>query len=126
MIFELTSTRPLAEIGQRLQEAAARHGFGVLGVHDLKQTLQKKGFEYNGECQVYEICQPRQAKTILDAKPVISCALPCRVSIYSSGGSTCLATIRPTALLSLFNVPDARPVAEEVEREILAMMTESA
>ncbi len=126
MIFELTSTRPLAEIGQRLQEAAARHGFGVLAVHDLKQTLQKKGFEYNGECQVYEICQPRQAKTILDAKPVISCALPCRVSIYNSGGTAHLATIRPTALLNLFAVPDARPVAEEVEREILAMMTESA
>ena len=126
MLFELASTRSLQEIGQRLQDAAARHRFGVLAVHDLKQAMQNKGVEFEGECLVYEICNPHQAKQVLDANRAISTALPCRISVYRAGEGYRLATIRPTALLSLFDVPGARPVAEQVEREIIEMMQESA
>jgi uncharacterized protein (DUF302 family) len=126
MVFELSSNRSLDEIGRKLEESAARHQFGVLAVHDLKAAMQKKGVEYDGECRVYEVCNPRQAKQVLEVNAAISTALPCRISVYRAGDGYRLATLRPTALLGIFDAPGARATAEEVEREIIAMMEESA
>ena len=44
MIFEVSSTKPLDEIGRGLEAAAARHKFGVITVHDLKAKMGKKAW----------------------------------------------------------------------------------
>jgi uncharacterized protein (DUF302 family) len=126
MIFEVTSNKTLAEIGQSLEQAAARHKFGVIHVHNLKETMQKKGVDFAGECMIYEVCNPHQAKKALEANGAISAALPCRISVYRSGDAYKLATIRPTEMMRMFDSPDLAPVAEEVERGVMAMMTEAA
>ena len=126
MLFEVTSTKTLQEIDRGLQDSAARHKFGVLAVHDLKQVMQNKGVEFDGECKVYEVCNPQQAKRVLEANAAISTALPCRISVYRSGSSYKLATIRPTALLKLFDAPEAAGVADEVESVMIQMMQDAA
>ncbi len=126
MLFEVSTTRPLDEIGRALEESAARHKFGVIAVHDLKQAMKNKGVEFEGECVVYEVCSPVQAKRVLEANGAISTALPCRISVYRTGDSTRIATIRPTALLAFFDTPEARGTAEEVEQVIVEMMREAA
>ena len=75
----------------------ARHKFGVLGVHDLKAKMAEKGVEFARECRIYEVCNPQQARRVLERNMEISTALPCRVSVYEEGGITKLATIKPTA-----------------------------
>jgi uncharacterized protein (DUF302 family) len=45
----------------------ARHHFGVLGVHDLKAAMAKKGVDFCRDCRVFEICNPHQAKKVLEA-----------------------------------------------------------
>lgn len=126
MLFELKSNKSLEEIGKGLEEAAARHQFGVLAVHDLKAAMAKKGIDYNGDCMVYEVCNPLQAKKVLEANGAISVALPCRISVYREGGEFRIATLLPTELLGLFHNPDLDPVAKEVERVMVAMMREAA
>ena len=126
MVFEVTSTKSLSAIGEALQDAAARHKFGIITVHDLKETMKKKGVEFAGECMIYEVCNPHQAKKVLEANGAVSTALPCRISVYRSGGEYKLATILPTAMMSLFGDPELEPVAREVEDVITAMMRESA
>ena len=69
MIYEVKSTRPLASIEAGIQEAAVRHGFGVIAVHDLKQTMGRKSIDLGRECRIYEICHAAQAKRVLDAEP---------------------------------------------------------
>ena len=126
MVFEVTSTKSLSAIGEALQDAAARHKFGIITVHDLKETMKKKGVEFAGECMIYEVCNPHQAKKVLEANGAVSTALPCRISVYRSGGEYKLATILPTAMMALFGDPELEPVAREVEDVITAMMRESA
>lgn len=53
---------------------------------------------------------------MLEDTPAIAAALPCRIAVYREAGRTKIATILPTALLSLFPNPELQPVAEEVER----------
>ncbi len=114
------------DIERGLEEAAARHKFGVIAVHDLQKTLEKKGVELAMECRIYEVCNPQQAKKVLDANGAISTALPCRISVYGSPKGYTLATLRPTEMMKGFANPEIEPVAREVEKAIIQMMQEAA
>jgi len=88
--------------------------------------MVKKGVEFARECLIFEVCQPQQAKKVLDQNMSVSTALPCRISIYEDGGKTMLATLKPTVLLALFNVPQLKQVAQEVEDPIVKIMNVAA
>ena len=95
-------------------------------MHDLRAKMAEKGVFFWRECRVFEVCNPHQAKRVLEANLEISTALPCRISVYEESGRTKLATIRPTALIALYASPELRGVAEEVERTLMAIMAEAA
>ncbi len=126
MLFEVTSKKPLKEIEKGLQESAAKHKFGIIGVHDLKQKMQEKGVDFNGECMIYEVCNPVQAKKVLEVNGAVSTALPCRISVYRAGDAYRIATMLPTEMMKAFKSPEIEPVAKEVEDVLIAMMRESA
>ncbi len=126
MLYRIHSRKNLAEVAQGLEIAAQKHKFGILNVHDLRAKLREKGVEFDRDCQVFEVCNPQQAKKVLDANAEISTALPCRISVYREGDGVTLATLRPTSLLEMFQTPGLRGVAEEVEETILKMMQEAA
>jgi uncharacterized protein (DUF302 family) len=88
-----------------VQAAVQANHFGVMQVHNLKETMAKKGVDFARECLIFEVCQPQQAKKVLDQNMSVSTALPCRISIYEEGGKTILATLKPTTLLAMFNAP---------------------
>ena len=126
MLHIVESRKPLDRVAKDLEEAVARHQFGVLGVHDLKATLAKKGVDFSPERRIFEVCNPHQAKKVLEANLEISTALPCRISLYEEGRARKLATIKPTSLINLYSTPGLRAVAQEVEATLEAIMAEAA
>jgi uncharacterized protein (DUF302 family) len=116
----------LAAVCERLPAIAQKHKFGVLGVHDLKEKMLSKGVPFNREIRVYEVCNPQQAAAVLSRAVEISTALPCRISVYEENGQTVLASIKPTLLLSMFDAPEAKANAEEVEAATIKIMDEAA
>jgi uncharacterized protein (DUF302 family) len=126
MLYVIESSKPLDRVAADLQVAVARHKFGVLGVHDLRAKLAEKGVPFARECRIFEVCNPHQAKRVLEANLEISTALPCRISVYEEGGKTKLATIRPTTLIELYRNPELKSVAEEVEDTMVRIMAEAA
>jgi uncharacterized protein (DUF302 family) len=126
MLHVVESAKPLSQVVQDLEAAVARHRFGVLGVHDLKAKMAEKGVPFARECRIFEVCNPHQAKKVLEANLEISTALPCRISVYEQGGRTKLATIKPTAMIALYATPELKEVAEDVETTLERIMTEAA
>ncbi len=126
MLYIVESKKPLADVARDLEHAVARHKFGVLGVHDLKAKLAEKGVPFARECRVFEVCNPHQAKKVLEANLEISTALPCRISVYQEGEVTKLATIKPTAMIELYATPGLQEVAKEVEATLETIMMEAA
>ena len=126
MLLKITSTGPLENIERRLQDSAARHQFGIIATHDLQDAMKKKGVELQMECRIYEVCNPLQAKKVLESDGAISTALPCWISVYGSPAHYTLATMRPTELMKAFGNPEIEPVAREVEEVLLEMMNEAA
>jgi uncharacterized protein (DUF302 family) len=126
MLFELSTDKTVSEAAAAMQAAVQANHFGVMQVHNLKETMAKKGVEFAHECLIFEVCQPQQAKKVLDQNMSICTALPCRISIYEQGGKTILATLKPTTLLAMFDSPQLEEVAQEVEDTIVKIMKETA
>ena len=126
MLIKLPTEKTVSEAAAALQAAVQANHFGVMHVHNLKETMAKKGVEFARECLIFEVCQPQQAKKVLEENMSVSTALPCRISIYEEGGKTILASLKPTALLAMFNTPQLEGVAQEVEDTIVKIMKEAA
>ena len=126
MLIKIVTDKTVSETATALKSAVEANHFGVMHMHNLKETMNKKGVEFVRECLIFEVCQPQQAKKVLDENMSVSTALPCRVSIYEEGGRTILATLKPTTLLAMFNTPQLEGVAQEVEATIAKIMKEAA
>jgi uncharacterized protein (DUF302 family) len=126
MILRVKAKKKLSDVARDLEAATQRHKFGVMGVHDLKAKMKEKGVEFDRDCLIFEVCNPHQAKRVLEKNAEISTALPCRISVYSEGDEVVLATIKPTAMLALYQAAGLEPVAVEVEEAITAIMQEAA
>ena len=126
MLIKITAKKNVSETAAALQVAVQANHFGVMQVHNLKETMNKKGVEFTRECLIFEVCQPQQAKKVLEANMSVSTALPCRISIYEEGGKTILTALKPTTLLAMFNAPQLEEVAQEVEETIVKIMKEAA
>jgi uncharacterized protein (DUF302 family) len=126
MLIKLSTDKNVTEVAAALQAAVAANHFGVMHVHNLKETMAKKGVAFDHECLIFEVCQPQQAKKVLEENMSVSTALPCRISIYEEGGKTMLATLKPTTLLALFNAPQLEAVAQEVEDTMVKIMKDAA
>jgi len=126
MLFKLTSEKSVTKAAVALEAAVTANHFGVMQVHNLQETMEQKGVAFDHECLIFEVCQPEQAKKVLEGNMSVSIALPCRISIYEEDGKTVLATFKPTTLLALFHSPQLTRVAQEVEDTILKIMKEAA
>ncbi len=115
----------LETVCQRLPEISAAHKFGVQATHNLREKMESKGVPFHRECRVIEICNPSHAQVVLNQEIEISTALPCRIAIYEEDGRTILATMKPTAMLQMFNAPGAAATAQEVERVMVQIMDET-
>jgi uncharacterized protein (DUF302 family) len=126
MLVTVSTDKSVSDAAAALQAAVQTNHFGVMQVHNLKETMAKKRVEFERECLIFEVCQPQQAKEILDQNMSVSTALPCRISIYEENGKAILATVKPTTLLAMFNTPRLEGVAREVEDTIVKIMKEAA
>ncbi len=126
MLFTLPTKKTVSAAADALQAAVTANHFGVMHVHNLKETMAKKGVVFDHECLIFEVCQPQQAKKVLEENMSVSTALPCRISIYEEDGKTVLATLKPTTLLAMFNTPQLEGVAQEVEATLMKIMKEAA
>jgi uncharacterized protein (DUF302 family) len=124
-VITRSTTLPLETVCSRLPEIATSHKFGVLATHNLREKMVSKGVPFDRECRVIEVCNPQQARDVLSQAIEISTALPCRISVYEEGGRTILATIKPTALLTLFGVAGAAAAAQVVEDTMVRIMDET-
>ena len=125
LVLTRSAAAPLETVCAKLAAVATRHNFGVLATHNLRDKMLSKGVPFDRECRVIEVCNPSQARDVLSEAIEISTALPCRISVYEEGGRTILATIKPTALLTMFGVPGAAGAAQEVEDTMVRIMDET-
>jgi uncharacterized protein (DUF302 family) len=126
MYYIVDSRKPFEQAVADLDAAVRRNQFGVLHVHDLGATLRGKGQPFEGECKVFEVCNPRQAASVLARSPDLNMALPCRISVYTQGDTTRIGMIEPARMLRMLSDdPALEPVAREVGDATRRMIDEA-
>lgn len=109
-----------------LTESIVAHKFGVMHVHDLHGTLNKKGVPFDRQCKVLEVCNPVQAAKVLNDDMDMNMALPCRISVYEKDGETLIGMLSPSAMLLQFSdSPALKEVAEDVEGILTAAIEDA-
>jgi uncharacterized protein (DUF302 family)/RNA polymerase-binding transcription factor DksA len=127
MYYVVATAKSVADASRDLEAAVRKHRFGVLHVHDLKQTLTQKGHPLHAECRVFEVCNPEQASRVLARDMRLNMALPCRVSVFEDGGLTQIGTILPTKLLRMLSADrELAETARSVEATIKAIIDDAA
>jgi uncharacterized protein (DUF302 family) len=111
---------PYERAVQRVRDALADEGFGVLTEIDVQATLRKK---LDVEFRPYVIlgaCNPPLAHRALTTEPDIGLLLPCNVIVYAGerSGESVVAAIDPEVSLSRVGNEALRPVAADVKARL--------
>ena len=53
MLIKLSTNKTVSEAAAALQAAVQANHFGVMHVHNLKETMAKKGVEFARECLIF-------------------------------------------------------------------------
>lgn len=125
LLYVKDATESVESVGKHLEEAAEAHKFGVITMIDLKGKMAEKGINFPNKCRIYELCNARQAKQVLEKNMEIATALPCRIAVYEDRGHVRIATMLPTEILAMFDFPELGPIARDVERHVKAILDES-
>lgn len=126
MYYTVDTAKPFEQACADLDTAVKRHGFGVLHVHDLGNTLRSKGQNFTEHCRVFEVCNPAQAARVLASDMRMNMALPCRISVYTENGKTRIGMIKPTDMLAMLSRdPALAQVAREVDEKTTLMINEA-
>lgn len=99
---------------ERVTQALAKEGFGVLTEIDVAATLKKKLGLDMPPYRILGACNPQFAHKALEAEPEIGALLPCNVVVRQTGGKTVVDIMDPLAVMQLVGKPEVEKIANEV------------
>lgn len=116
-----TVEQAIASLENNLKEEQ----FGVLWQFDIKDTLQKKGFEFDASYQVLEVCNPKEAQRILSENKLVGYFLPCKIVVYQDGDKTKIGLPKPTALIQMVEDDAITDFAQDIEKRLISSIDKS-
>jgi uncharacterized protein (DUF302 family) len=108
-----------------LQDHLKDEKFGVLWHLDLKEKLREKGVDYDQTYHILEVCNPVEAKRVLQESSLIGYFLPCKIVVYEEAGNTHIGLPKPTALVGMVDNPNLLAIAEEIEERLMGAINKS-
>jgi len=123
-VIKSRTDRSCDEVCEQVHSVCERYEFSVLSELNLAEKMKSKGVPFEGECRIYEFCNPESAAKVLDEDRDIATALPCRLAVYTNGdqGKTYISSLSPTSLIELFGATQAREEAEQIEKDVRAIV----
>jgi len=102
----------------RVTQALAKEGFGVLSDIDVSATLKKKLGLDLPSYRILGACNPQFAQRALEAEPEIGTLLPCNVVVRKEGTQARVDVMDPLAVMQLVGKPEVAKIATEVRAKL--------
>lgn len=103
---------------QRVTEALAAEGFGVLTTIDVQATMKQKLDLDVPPYVILGACNPTLARAGLATEPDLGVLLPCNVVVRTDGDRTAVAAMEPLSAMRLAGNPALEPLAAEARERI--------
>ncbi len=110
---------------EAIQQAAQRHGFRVLYIHDVAADLAEKGFRRE-PLKIVEICNASYASQVLDRDVRMALMLPCPIAVYQQGGRVNISTMLPEIIARLCPEAGLEGLAQQVQKQVVDIVNEAA
>ncbi|CAM5339671.1 DUF302 domain-containing protein [Streptomyces chartreusis] len=102
----------------RVRDALAAQGFGILTEIDVTATLKAKLDHDMEDYVILGACNPPLAHRALETDRSIGLLLPCNVVVRADGDRTAVQALDPNTMVALTELDALRPVAEEATRRL--------
>lgn len=121
-MFHYTIEVPLTieEAIVKLDSTLKNEKFGVLWQLDVKEVLKKKGVDFNKKFFILEVCNPHEAKRIIEEESVASYFLPCKIVVFEENGQTKIGMPKPTALIEMLKNDKVKEFAIDIEKRLIS------
>jgi len=107
----------------RVTQALAAQGFGVLTEIDVAATMKKKLGLDMPPYRILGACNPQFAHQALEAQPEIGALLPCNVVVRTdAAGAVRVEFMDPDAVLRLVDHPAVATLAGQVRARLVSVM----
>jgi uncharacterized protein (DUF302 family) len=120
------------EIVERVEDALAAEGFGILCDIDVQGTFAQK-LDLDEDYRQYRIlgaCNPALAHEALGSERKLGALLPCNVIVYEhDDGTIGVSAVEPERLLSVVDDSDLDSIASDVHERferVLASLSDTA
>ncbi|GAB6138397.1 DUF302 domain-containing protein [Halanaerobaculum tunisiense] len=117
--YTVETDKEIEEAISSLKKKLKSENFGVLWEFDIKDKLQEKGLDFDQEYHVLEVCNPKEAKKVLNYNQLTGYFLPCKIVIYEDSGTTKVGLPKPTSLIGLANDSSLTEIAEDIEKRLI-------
>ncbi|WP_096188051.1 DUF302 domain-containing protein [Evansella halocellulosilytica] len=127
MSFDFTKTTDKSpqEAIHSLEESLQEEGFSILWSFNVKDKLDEKGLGLDEPFHILEVCNPNDAKQVLEFSKLAGYFLPCKIVVYVDNGLTHIGMPQPTSLMDFIDDSHVRQVANDVEQRLITSIEKS-
>lgn len=109
-----------------LETSLKEEQFGVLWRFDLRDKLKEKGFDFEQEYVVLEVCNPAEANKVISENVLAGYFLPCKIVVYEAGGKTKIGMPKPSAFMNMLEDDALTGIAADMEARLIGCINRAA
>lgn len=113
--YEVKTSKTFSTAVEDLKKSLSENNFGVLWELNFKDKLEEKGLDFHQNFKVLEVCNPNQAKEVLDRHIEVGYFLPCKMVVYEKENSVFIGMLRPTSMIGMLGQEELLSIAQQVE-----------
>ena len=115
--YTVTTDKTFDDAVEAVVQETENANFRVLYIHNVQETLAKKGFSTE-PLKIIEICNAKNAYSLLQKDVKLSLFLPCKINVYVKDGNTVISALRPQFIQEIYQKTDIVELIKEVEEMI--------
>ena len=123
--YEVKTGKNFITSVEDLKESLTKNKFGVLWELNFKDKLEEKGLDFHQNFMVLEVCNPKQAKEVLELHIEVGYFLPCKMVVYEKENSVFMGMVRPTSMIGLLGKTELLNIAYQVETVLKKALDEA-
>jgi uncharacterized protein (DUF302 family) len=125
-VLERVSPYSVSETVDRVKKSLKENGFGTLFELNFKDKFAEHEIAFKDDFYVLEVCNPGQAKKILDIARHVGYFLPCKVVVFNEDETVKVGMLKPTSMIHMLSDDvDTYDIAHEVEVTITKSLEEA-
>ncbi len=123
MGYTVSSGKSFQDISAALEKIVPERNFRVLAVHDVKATLEEKGFEIE-PLRIFEVCNAGFAYKAIKSDVDVAMFMPCKIVVREGKGKTIMTLVRPSMISQMLPDSGLDELAGEVEKQLTEIIDE--